>query len=135
MLEKFLVISLTHSLLPIAHRLKLEGHDVEVLVSVAAFEKAWSGKLRKVLRNSRGQITPSNLQSAIGAAEAGDVTVLTDDWSLETLCGNAKRKFGVYRFDDEKEPDSVLRIGGWFDGEEFDCLRHFYTFLSDGLRQ
>lgn len=128
MSEKFLVISRTHSLLPIAHRLKLEGHDVEVLVSVATFEKAWGGKLGKVLRNSRGQINSSNLEPAITSAEKGEITVLTDDWSLETLFGNAKQKFGVYKFENEKEPDSVLRVGGWFDGEEFDC---FHGLICD----
>ena len=122
MSEKFLVISRTHSLLPIAHRLKLEGHDVEVLVSVAAFEKAWNGKLGKVLRNSKGQINQTHLEPAIAAAERGEVTVLIDDWGIETLFGNAKRKFGVQRLEDEKEPDSPLRVGGWFNGETFDCF-------------
>ena len=122
MSEKFLVISRTHSLLPIAHRLKLEGHDVEVLVSVAAFEKAWSGKLGKVLRNSKGQINQTHLEPAIAAAERGEVTVLIDDWGIETLFGNAKRKFGVCRLEGESEPESPLRVGGWFNGETFDCF-------------
>lgn len=137
MSEKFLIISRTHSLLPLAHRLKLEGHDVEALVSVPAFERAWAGKLRKVLRNSKGEVNPENLESVVRVAESGELTLLIDDWGLETVFRNAPRKYGVYRAkfpvgtsysdkhtvpDQWDEPKVFLRLGGWFTGEKLQAL-------------
>ena len=39
---KFFISTDTHAMLPVAHRLRLEGHDVETVVYKARFRKAWS---------------------------------------------------------------------------------------------
>lgn len=112
----FLVVSHAHGLLPFAHRLKLENQDVEALVVAPRFEKAWAGKLRKVLRNSQGDINPETLGPVVAKAEAGDLVVLIDSHQTETVFSNAKLKYGTLRTD--SKPQSVLRAGVWFDGEK-----------------
>jgi len=111
----FLVVSHAHGLLPFAHRLKLENQDVEALVVAPRFEKAWAGKLRKVLRNSQGDINPETLGPVVQKAEAGELVVLIDSHQTETVFSNAKMKYGTLRTD--SKPQSVLRAGVWFDGE------------------
>ena len=107
----YLVISHTHGLLPFAYRLKLEGEDVEPLVLTTSFEGSWKGKMNKILRNSQGQIDQEHLAPVVAQAEAGEVTVLTDSWSIQTIFQNAKKLFGIQK--PENPPRSVFRIGGW----------------------
>ena len=122
-MSSFLVLSRRHELLPFAHRLTTEGHTVESLVSVGIFEGAWGGKINKVLRDSKGQINPENLGPIVKLAEQGELTVLINDWRLQsTVFQNSARLFGTLRHPELPECTDHIRIGGWFNGENLTAI-------------
>ena len=115
----FLVISRRHELLPFAHRLRNQGETVEVLVSSPAFQKAWGGSSSKVLKTKEGELNEEILAPIIKMAEEGKTTVLTNDWEVQTVFGNAKRLYGVIRNSEENPaPNTLVRLGCWFNGED-----------------
>ena len=127
---KFVVFSRTHSLLPFAYRLQLEKQDVQPIVSVGAFEKAWAGKMEPSPRDSKGRyLSPDFLDEVIETLKIqNDTPVLIDDWGIEKQLREAgiTTLFGVEKFD--REPRSLIRFGGWFDGEK---LHGHHGLLAD----
>jgi hypothetical protein len=121
---KILALCNQHHLMPFANRLRLEGHDVEVVVWKAGkssrYERAWAGSLPQVLRSSRGEVSDEHLAPAIEAAQRGQVTVLTDSYNAAHRFNGARRLFPAVRT--EELPQSVLRLGAWFDGEKMQAL-------------
>ena len=103
-------------LLPLAHRLRLEGHEVDAVVWRPRYEKAWGGHISKVARHSDGTLHKDVLLPTVEAARRGEVTVLTDVRRVAELFAGAAHLFpqvdlGVGR------PIDRLLFGGWFDGE------------------
>ncbi len=115
--KRFLVISHTHGLFPFAHRLRNEGHEVEVLTWKRRYERSWEGKFTKALLASDKTLTKENLGPAVEAAKAGEITVVTDVRDLSHTFAGAQNYYG--QISQADAPVSPLRLGGWFDGETF----------------
>jgi len=119
---RFLVLSHTHPLLPFAYRLQLSGAEVQPVVTVAAFEAAWRGKMDPSPRDPKGRLDPQWLETLAKEASNVNTTVLTDDWKLQELFLRAgvpaERMFGVSQQHHTVVDGLVhpLRFGGWFDG-------------------
>jgi hypothetical protein len=113
---EFLVISQRHGLIPLAHRLRLEGHAVDLIVWKRRFERAWDGKITKLLRGSKGEIQHDSdtMRTVQDHVRQGRAVLLTDVPGLEGFDGTPY-KFGV--LGGEQEPTSAIRLGGWFTGE------------------
>ena len=129
-MEKILVISKRHGLLPFANRLsKLDGVDIEVLISKTSYEPVWEGKFGKILRGR--DKARENLQPVVDAAEAGEILVLTDDpfWSREFAA--ARHVAGALPLDDLGRQDSRMVIGSWVGPDREARLRHV-LFLDRG---
>ena len=107
---RFVVASLRAELLPLAHRLRREGHEVEALVWRARYESAWEGAITKSVRHSDGSLEIAALESKLREADR----VLTTVRRVQELCPTA---FGVATKLTEAEPRDRLLLGGWFDGE------------------
>lgn len=119
---KFLVLSHTHSLLPFAYRLQLEGSEVQPVVAIAAFEAAWRGKMPQSPRDGKGKLSTNWLEALAVKCRDADWTILTDDWRLQHQFSktiDSSRILGVWR---EASPETqagaegAIRIGGWFNG-------------------
>jgi hypothetical protein len=102
--------------LPYAHRLVREGASVEVVVWAHEFERAWEGQLQKALRGSRGELTRERL-----AKLARGRVVLSDIPNVRSELPGELQLFDTLSADEK--PTSRLRLGGWFDGEQW-SLRH-----------
>lgn len=114
---KALVASLRHHLIPLAHRLRREGCDVEVVVWRSRYESAWDGSFAKRVRHSDGTLSAEALRDVIGAAQHGEVVVLTDVRRVGELFSAAPRLFSTPPLG-LPEPVDSLSLGGWFTGEE-----------------
>ncbi len=132
-MPNFLVISHTHSLLPFAHRLQRQGHTVKTVVVVRQFENAWHGKLSPSPRaENRRDLDEAFLTALLADAKEGDWIVITDNREIEARLRDEggiapERIYGTCQFD-EPVPTSVVRIGGWFDGE---VLRSIFGVVAD----
>lgn len=123
---KFLVLSHTHSLLPFAYRLQLQGHEVQPVVVVRAFEAAWRGKMEPSPRDEKGRLDEKFLERLAHKVFDAKVVVLTDDWKLQQKFSEmsaqgswAPKIFGVHaqHHTTESGLPSSIRIGAWSDGE------------------
>jgi hypothetical protein len=116
---RFFVASLEAQLLPLAHRLRREGHEVEAMVWKPRYENAWGGSIQKIARHTDGTLMASALRPQIEAATAGDLVVVTDVGRVAELFHQAPRLFAVdSHIASGPEPQDVCLIGGWFDGEK-----------------
>ncbi len=115
---KFLVISHTHSLLPFAHRLQNQGHEVQPVVVVQAFEAAWHGKIPPSPRADKGRLDPQFLGELKRDHDTNKGILITDDWKIQQQFEGA-RVFGVHQQGHTLggELTGTIRLGGWFDGE------------------
>ena len=135
MMNKALVLSRQHHLLPVAHRLRLEGVDVEVaswkgIVPANAksrkenrFDRAWTGLTERVMRSSG--ITQDFVDGARDLAVDGKVAVLTDHLQASAEFRGAKCLFP--RIEPEQPPRSPLRLGAWWDSERFEAPHVLYA--------
>lgn len=123
---RFLVASLRHELLPLAHRLKREGHEVEALVWRPLYEHAWEGSVAKIARHSDGTLHKSVLQPHLEAAHRGELTVLTNVRRMADLFAAAPRLY--HQLEPHEAPRDVLLLGGWFSGEE---IRASHLLVAD----
>ena len=73
----YLVVSHDHSLIPFAYRLKLQGHETELLIKSERYEGAWEGKFDHIL--AAKEINKENLGPTLDLAKAGEVTVVSDN--------------------------------------------------------
>lgn len=113
---KALVASLRHHLFPLAHRLRREGCDVEVIAWRSRYEGAWDGSFRKAARHSDGSLHAEALAPVVAEAAKGEVAVLTDVRRVSELFAAAPRLFGTLE-PVGPEPCDRLCFGGWFTGE------------------
>lgn len=108
---RFLIASHRAELLPLAHRLRREGHEVEALVWRARYEAAWEGSLAKIARHSDGTLEREALSEKLKAADR----VLTTVHRVQEMHPAA---YGVAQNLTEHAPKDRLLLGGWFDGEQ-----------------
>ena len=130
-MSKFLVVSHTHGLLPFGHRLQREGHTVQPIVVIKQFESAWHGKLKPSPRDSKSLLSEDFIQETFTQARSEGWTVLTDSFQLEKRLREEfkippSHLYGRLRFPDE--PSSILRVGGWFDG---DRMGHLFGLIVE----
>lgn len=124
---KYLVLSHTHSLLPFAYRLQLSGAEVQPVVTVAAFEAAWRGKMDPSPRDAKGRLDPGWLDELAKETANVNTIVLTDDWKLQEKFLAAgvlpTRLFGVSQQHHTitAGPVNPIRFGGWFNGTHLTC--------------
>jgi len=112
---KFLVASLRSELLPLAHQLRSEGHEVETLVWRARYETAWDGEISKLARHTDGTLMATELRPQVEQATSGELSVITTVRRVAELFHAAKHRYVVENLGDP--PGDVLHLGGWFDGE------------------
>lgn len=117
---KFLVASLRHELLPLAHRLRREGHEVQALVWRARYETAWSGMIEKLARHSDNVVMAEVLAEQIEQAERGELAVVTNVKRIGELFAGAKLLYGEGPSTTHTQRDP-LWFGGWFTGEKIEA--------------
>jgi len=115
----FLVLSRQHSLLPFAHRLQLEGHDVQTIVynpgNKGKYEGAYAGVLK--LSFYHGEKKRHKVLELFKemARDSPDAIVLTNDHRAAKDFREAKTLFATLK--EDKKPVGILRLGAWFDGK------------------
>ena len=121
-----LVLSHTYHLLPLASRLVNEGHDVKAIIRTPEFESAWMG----------GNVTklPSetDLGPWIAAAEAGELTIITDSLDLRLPLANVPPEMKWEMSPTRERPESGLRLGVWVDSQGIPHHPH-WLFVDRGL--
>jgi hypothetical protein len=123
---KILVISNRHSLFPFAHRLKLEGHDVEILVwknsrkGSNRWEKAWAGGVDLLLKASEGEISEETLAPVLKAAASGELVVITNSYNAAEIFQDSAYLLSSHR--SAVEPVSGVRLGAWWTGTEIQAV-------------
>ena len=120
----FLVFSDAHGLVPLAHRLRLHKAPTELIIRKKSFERAWNGKITKILRKQDGTLNDENLNVARQRVANGETYLLTDVPRLPNFEGPGI--FGRCEFD--QKPESAARAGAWFDGE---FLRGHHLLVLD----
>lgn len=75
---KFLVLSNRHALLPLAHRLRSEGHEVRLLMRKRRFERAWGAMAQPLLRHSKDEFSYAQVEPLAAAVKAGEYTLISD---------------------------------------------------------
>ena len=132
MTPHFLIISHTHHLLPWAWRLRKEGAQVELVVAVKKYHRAWKGLLAKELSPRGGRLTTKEFLESDqwsgwkAQAEAGELIILTDWEQLSReLVGvpNLYDKRGVARTGEGLPP---LYLGCWV-GPTGLAMPHLYV--------
>lgn len=120
---KFFISTREHGLLPVAHRLRLEGHDVEVLVHKPKYRKAWGGKITTFGKDA-GVVKPGDLGDLPERVSSGEFIGLVDQvsWTLDQFAG--PKTHGVL---DTQKPTTGFRAGGWFDGNHISAP-HFLIY-------
>lgn len=117
-MTRFLVASMRSELLPLAHRLRREGNEVEALVWRARYESAWGGEIGKLARHSDGTLMAEALHPQVEAAAKGDLKVVTTVRRVAQLFSGAKHLYSVLESPAQAiSPRDRLLLGGWFDGE------------------
>ena len=121
---KFFISTDTHAMLPVAHRLRLEGHDVETVVHKARFRKAWAGKQVNWGKEG-GKIRPEDLAPIPEQVARGELVALVDSpwWTENVFKGPGV--FGALK--DYGTTIHPLRAGGWFNGSELHAI-HFLVY-------
>lgn len=113
---KVLVASMRSLLLPLAHRLRREGHDVEALVWRPRYEAAWGGQIQKLVRHSDGTLNADALRPTVEAARRGEVAVVTDVRRVAEMFAGAPHLHAQMDLGLPQPVDRLL-LGGWFTGE------------------
>lgn len=134
-MNRALVLSYKHHMLPVAHRLRLEGVDVEVAswkgvvqpgtrkVKENRFDRAWAGLTERVMKSS--EITPDFVAASQDLAADSKMVVLTDHLTASEEFSRAARLFP--RIEPEVAPESVLRLGAWWNGDGFEAPHLLYV--------
>ena len=115
-MSSFLILPFRHGLMPLAWRLRSEGHTVEVLPRSDRYERAWDGLFEQTLtggdKRSRKQLEP-----VLDAAKSGDFIVVTDAPKWMEMFSDAEHLFGCGPSPKPKETlEQPLQIGSWWDG-------------------
>lgn len=117
-MPKVLVGTHRHELIPLHHRLIKEGWDSEVLVWNRRYERAWDGKVTKIIKRTDGTLNQEALEPVVEAATLGEVVVLTDIHRLAESFSGAQHLFPRLDGLGLPEPKDRVLFGGWFNGEE-----------------
>ncbi len=116
----FLVLSRQHHLLPFAHRLTKEGHDVEAIVynpgNRAKYEGAYAGVMEFTVHQGKKD-RHAKIEALKELAAEGQGTVLTDDLRASRDFREAASIYSKIKQD--TLPEGPLRLGAWFDGQDF----------------
>jgi hypothetical protein len=97
-----------HGLTPFAHRLRTEGHDVEIVVWQPRYNSAWDGQFKEIDRDSKSRPSKGGLTALQEELNKDDeMILLTDIWELGL---EATQKFTVGV---QEDLTSLLRIGVW----------------------
>lgn len=102
---RIVVCPFTHTLLPLAHRLQVEGNDVEVHPSKEHFRAAY-----------RGIISGRGTKDWEQAVEEGEALLITDDSRVTDRFEHAPRVLGQIPPAGVEKND--LGLAGWWDGQE-----------------
>jgi len=137
---KVLVLSHMHSLFPFAHRLRLEGHDVSVVVWKAGmssrYERAWDGSFERIfssVKQKKGKPQKEMLDSVVDALiettlETG-ATVISSSFQASHRFAKVSNLFPALH--SETAPQGVVRLGAWFDGEQL--LTPHGLYVDEGI--
>lgn len=128
---KVLVISHTHSLLPLAWRMHREGHDVQTCVWNARYEAAWEGRLVKSPTGPPG-VKREALAPQIAEAMAGELLVVTDSHKAQELFKGAPRLMGTAPSLPWSRPPQLCALA-WFEGEHFQSRNPLWWMPDWGL--
>ena len=119
-MNQALILSHKHHLLPVAHRLRSEGVDTEVIYwrrdkpgRKNRFDHAWSGLMERTMPCH--EVTPEWVEHAADLAADGKMVVLAEPPSAVGAFSGAARL--LPRLEPESPPRSNFRLGGWWDGE------------------
>lgn len=110
----YLVLAARHGLLPVAQRLRREGHNVQWAPWRARYDRAWEGSLEAALKGESRR-DEETLRPVIEMAKAGEVRVLLDHGKWAELFAGAQDVWGTAG--DAGEVPQPLRACGWWDGE------------------
>lgn len=118
-MTSFLILSNHHNLLPLAQRLRSEGHETDVIIwnsrRSSRYERAWEGVGPKL--KFGGQANAEKLvRGLVDLAEDGAAVVVSDSHLATKRFHSAKYLYGGPH-PEGPLPTSGLRLGGWFDGE------------------
>lgn len=128
-MSSFIVITPYHHLIPLAWRLRHEGHQVELLILKRRYREAWDGRFDKIIKaDTQHDNLSKERQGIMEAAKEIGATVVCDasrgGWS-ETFEGYD----GYFGAGPSPEPLlSTVLLGGWFDGESF---RNRHLLIQD----
>ena len=114
---KFLVASMRADLLPLAHRLRREGAEVQTIVWRTRYEGAWGDAMPKAARHSDGSLHADVFQPALESARQGGTAVLTDVRRIRELFAGVPALFPHAEGLSVERPSDPLLFGGWFTGE------------------
>lgn len=139
---KILVLSHFHSLFPFAHRLRLEGHDVSVVVWRAGqstrYERAWDGSFERIFdsvmpikkgdsrkeRDEKKKALNKAIEGLIeGTLESG-ATVISSSFQASEKFKQVQNLFPAFHSDNL--PSTPVRLGAWFDGEQMQAPHGLY---------
>lgn len=130
-MTSFLVLPDRHGLIPLAWRLRSEGHTVEVVPRSNRYERAWQGLFEPVLTGS-DKFWSGQLEPVQEKAREGEFVVITDSPKWEEKFGDAKYLLGRGGF---AEPTgAVVEFGGWVRrtaGAETQVLMHTHLLFRD----
>jgi hypothetical protein len=118
----YFVVSHHHGLLPLAQRLRSEGHDVKVVIRRRRFERAWGERLDPVLSNAKDELSLDRLHEALCKTQPGTI-VLSDvepGSSVHQVLKSFPQVVSYLKedLDPSGDPPFDLRAGYWFDGEK-----------------
>lgn len=120
-MSEFFVVSHHHGLLPLAQRLRSEGHNVQVVIRRRRFERAWGERLDPVLSNSKDELTLDRLHHTLRQTSKGTI-ILSDvepGSSVHQILSEFPEAVKYLREDLDPSEGAPfdLRAGWWFDGE------------------
>lgn len=121
----YLVLPRRHHLIPLAWRLKGEGHTVGVLPRSDRYERAWDGLFDKAFKGPEKR-DREEMAQLVEMAKAGQFTILTDCEKWQAQFEGAERLYGVAGenpIPNEWRPHPV-QVGAWKLPSGEDILPH-----------
>lgn len=124
-MSEYLVLPRRHHLIPLAWRLKGEGHTVGVLPRSDRYERAWDGLFDKAFKGQEKR-DREEMAQLVEMAKTGQFTILTDCEKWQAQFEGAERVFGPTGenpIPNEWRPAPV-QVGAWRTGDGRDILPH-----------
>lgn len=115
-LGTFFVVSTTHTLLPLAHRLQVAGAQVLTVVDFDQFESCWAGRFEPVVKGyEKGPHGDGRAALSLMAIEH-EATIITDSYNWTESLEPVPRVYGSHA--PEGGAPNGVTLGGWWDGLE-----------------